>query len=52
MKLATAYRQLVRDCEFLGLKFEDFIEFVEAAPRAQTQATLAAYQVYRELACV
>jgi hypothetical protein len=52
MKLATAYRQLVRDSEFLGLKFEDLLQFIEEAPLAQTQATLQAYQVYRELSCV
>ena len=52
MKLATAYRQLVRDSEFLGMKFEDFIAFVEEAPLAQTRATMAAYKVYRELSCV
>jgi len=47
MKLPTAYRQLVKDCEFLGLKFEDFIAFIEEAPLAQTQATLKAYSVYK-----
>lgn len=52
MKLQTAYKQLVKDCEFLGLKFEDLIEFIEQAPLAQTQATLRAYQVYKELSCV
>jgi len=52
MKLKTAYNQLVRDSEFLGLKFEDLIAFIEEAPLAQTRATMAAYKVYRELSCV
>lgn len=47
MKLATAYRQLVRDSEFLGLRFEDLISFIEEAPLAQTRATIAAYSVYK-----
>lgn len=52
MKLETAYRQLTKDCEFLGLKFEDLIEFIESAPLAQTQRTLLAYRVYKDLAFV
>lgn len=47
MKLATAYKQLVRDSEFLGMKFEDFIQFVEEAPLAQTMKTTEAYKVYK-----
>ena len=48
MKLETAQKQLVQDCEFLGLTLEDLIKFIEEAPLAQTQRTLTAYQVYRE----
>jgi len=48
MKYETAARQLVRDCEFLGLRLEDLLKFIEAAPLAQTQKTLLAYQVYQE----
>ena len=48
MKLETAARQLVKDCEFLGLELEDLIRFIEEAPLAQTQKTLLAYSVYKE----
>ena len=36
MKLPTAYRQLVKDCEFLGLKFEDFIVSTASKTRFYT----------------
>ena len=48
MKYETAAKQLVKDCEFLGLKLEDLIKFIEEAPLAQTQKTLLAYSVYKE----
>ena len=48
MKYETAARQLVKDCEFLGLRLEDLLLFIEQAPLAQTQRTLLAYQVYQE----
>jgi hypothetical protein len=51
-QLRRATRTLIRGAEFLGMKFEDFIAFVEEAPLAQTRATMAAYRVYRELSCV
>ena len=47
MKLATAYRQLRRDSEFLGLKFEDLIAFIAEAPLAQTLKTREASSVYK-----
>lgn len=46
MTQATARQVLIKDAEFLGMKFEDYIEFVQANPLAQTQRTLAAYRVY------
>ena len=48
MRYETAAKQLVKDSEFLGLKLEDLIKFIEEAPLAQTQRTLLAYQVYKE----
>ena len=51
-QLRTATRTLIRAAEFLGMKFEDLIAFIEEAPLAQTRATMAAYKVYKELSCV
>ena len=48
MRYETAQKQLVKDCEFLGLKLEDLFKFIEEAPLAQTQKTLLAYSVYKE----
>jgi tRNA splicing endonuclease len=49
MKLETARKNLMEDARFLGLSFADLIEFIESAPLAQTQRTLKAYRVYRDL---
>lgn len=46
MTQATARQVLLKDAEFLGMKFEDFVKFVGANPLAQPQRTLAAYRVY------
>jgi hypothetical protein len=46
MTQATARQVLLKDAEFLGMNFRDFVEFVGANPLAQTQRTLAAYRVY------
>ena len=50
MKLETARRNLLATADWLGISFADLIEFIESAPLAQTQRTLAAYRVYKDLA--
>ena len=50
MKLETAYKTLVKECEFLGVKFEVLLQDLETAPLSFPLRTIAAYKVYKELA--
>jgi len=51
-QLRTATRTLSKDAEFLGMRFEDFLEFCEREPGAQKWSTRLAYHIYRELAYI
>ena len=48
MKFATAYRQLVKESEFLGLRFEDLIRDLELYPLSFPLRTIEAYRTYQE----
>ena len=48
MKFATAYRQLVKESEFLGLRFEDLIRDLEQWPLSFPLRTIEAYRTYQE----
>ena len=46
MRIETAIKHLETDAEFLGMKFFDFIAFVQENPRAQTRKTIEAYAIF------
>ena len=52
MKLETAMHVLIKECDFLGLKFEDLIRDLEQAPLSFPLRTIQAYRTYRELAYI
>jgi N-acetylglucosamine kinase-like BadF-type ATPase len=47
MQIKGATTVLEKQCKFLGMKWDDLIEFIERAPLAQTQLTIKAYKVYK-----
>ncbi len=47
MQLKGATTVLNKQCEFLGMNFDQLIEFIERAPLAQTETTIRAYKVYK-----
>ena len=47
MRIKGATTVLNKQCEFLGMNFDQLIEFIERAPLAQTDATIRAYKVYK-----
>jgi hypothetical protein len=47
MQLKGATTVLNKQCEFLGMNFDELIEFIERAPLAQTDTTIRAYNVYK-----
>ncbi len=47
MRIKGATTVLNKQCEFLGMNFDQLIEFIERAPGAQTDATIRAYKVYK-----
>jgi hypothetical protein len=49
MKLETATRVLIRECEFLGVRLETLLQDLERAPLAFSLKTIEAYRVYKDL---
>ena len=47
MRIKGAMTVLNKQCIFLGLEFDQLIEFIERAPLAQTDTTIRAYKVWR-----
>ena len=47
MQIKGAMTVLNKQCIFLGLEFDQLIEFIERAPLAQTDTTIKAYKVYK-----
>lgn len=47
MRIKGAMTVLNKQCEFLGMNFDQLIEFIERAPLAQNNATIQAYEVYK-----
>ncbi|MDC0006324.1 hypothetical protein OAE42_06415 [Gammaproteobacteria bacterium] len=47
MRIKGATTVLNKQCEFLGMNFDQLIEFIERAPLAQTDTTIRAYKVYK-----
>ena len=47
MQIKGAMTVLNKQCIFLGLEFDQLIEFIELAPLAQTDTTIRAYKVWR-----
>lgn len=52
MKLETAMHVLIKECDFLGLKFEDLIKDLEQYPLAFPLGTIEAYKTYKDLAYI
>ena len=47
MQIKGAMTVLNKQCIFLGLEFDQLIEFIERAQLAQTDTTIRAYKVWR-----
>jgi hypothetical protein len=47
MRIKGAMTVLNKQCDFLGMNFEQLIEFIERAPLAQNNLTIEAYKVYK-----
>tara|TARA_B110000858_G_scaffold197761_1_gene260607 strand:- start:4667 stop:4828 length:162 start_codon:yes stop_codon:yes gene_type:complete len=47
MQIKGAMTVLNKQCIFLGMEFDQLIEFIERAPLAQTEGTMRAYRVWR-----
>ncbi len=47
MQIKGAMTVLNKQCDFLGMNFDQLIEFIERAPLAQTDLTIKAYKVYK-----
>ena len=48
MKLKGAMTVLKKDCEFLGLTFDELCIFIERNPIAMKNSTIEAYAVYKK----
>lgn len=47
MKLTTAIKVIQKDAEFLGITYQEMLEFIEKSPLSQVQKTLEAYIVIK-----
>jgi hypothetical protein len=47
MKVTTAFKQLQKECEFLGVNFATLLADLEKAPLSFPNRTIEAYKVYR-----
>ena len=47
MQIKGATTVLEKQCKFVGMKWDDLIEFIERAPLAQTALTIQDYKVYK-----
>ena len=47
MQIKGAMTVLNKQCNFLGMDFDQLIEFIQRAPLAQTYLTIRAYKVWR-----
>lgn len=47
MKIKGAFTVLKKECEFLGLTFEELLIFIERNPYAVKNSTIDAYKVYK-----
>jgi hypothetical protein len=47
MQIKGAMTVLNKQCNFLGMDFDQLIEFIQRAPLAQTDLTIRAYKVWR-----
>ena len=50
MKLETATRVLIKECEFLGVRLETLLQDLERSPLSFPLRTIEAYRVYKDLA--
>jgi hypothetical protein len=48
MKIKGAMTVLKKDCEFLGLTFEELCIFIERNPYAMKNSTIDEYAVYKK----
>lgn len=48
MRIKGATTILEKQCEFLGMTWDQLIEFIERAPLAQPVRALEAYKVYKK----
>lgn len=48
MRLKGATTVLEKQCEFLGMSWDQLFEFIERAPLAQPTKTIEAYNVYKK----
>lgn len=44
MKIETAIKVIQKDADFLGLSFQEMMQFIQKNPLAQPQATMLAYR--------
>ena len=47
MKITTAFKQLNKECEFLGLPFDELLNILAKYPLSFSLKTIEAYKVYR-----
>lgn len=47
MKVTTAFKQLQKECDFLGLPFGEVLNLLEKYPLSFSNRTIEAYGVYR-----
>jgi len=47
MQLKGATTVLEKQCIFLGMKWDELMEFIERAPLAHNETTVKAYNIYK-----
>jgi hypothetical protein len=47
MKITTAFKHLQKQCEFLGLPFDELLNLLEKYPLSFPNTAIEAYKVYR-----
>jgi len=47
MKVTTAFKQLNKECDFLGLPFDELLNLLAKYPLSFPNKTIEAYKVYR-----
>ena len=47
MKITTAFKQLNKECEFLGIPFDELLNILAKYPLSFSLKTIEAYKVYK-----